>query len=887
MAGDDDELTQPSEVGLGARPEPDEIGRAVARARIANQLFQTAQRVKVGRYQLLELVGAGGMGVVWGAWDPELERRVAVKLVKAELPAARDRILAEGQALAKLSHPNVVPVHDVGVVADQVYLVMEWVRGMNLRTYCKTPRAIRELLAVYRAAGEGLAAAHRAGLVHRDFKPDNAMIGDDGRVRVLDFGLARAEVKPSEQGEDETSELTRGAGTPRYMAPEQAAGEALTPAVDQYALCVSLREALVARTGAGAVAPVPRWLDDILARGTAREAAHRYPSMDALLAELARDPATVWRRRIALAGVIAFAGGAFALGSVRGGEEIETCVGAPEEIARSWNAGARGTLVAHLERLGTYGASEARRLATLLDDYAAQWAVAHRDACLAGERNELTPQLYERNLGCLARARVALDTIVDVLDHVDAERVASAVAGAGGLPSPSLCLGETQTSTADPPPAAHAIEAGILDRDLARVRMLTLAETAEAGRETATAVGRAERLGYKPLIARAQLDRGIALFQTSEDDAAIARAFDSATTNALESRDFTVAVEAFARLIFMIAIADPKAIDAPTRERLGARAYFVSIAGTLPPAGAFARTLLYNNIGVMHLNAKHPAAAATWFAMAREAGTQVPASNPELNSVWRNLALVTTDQREREVIMARVVAELERELGPDHPNTLEARIDRAMLIPAPERSLAELLPPCSRFQTLHPHLKDKLSLCAFEVGLLADEQGDPETAQRFMRSVEFPSFQRDVARLYLALWDGRFDEVARDAQTFVTAREHEDALLSHLRASDALLVASVALDRRGRRAEALTALRRALALLAKVEHMMEIPLYARRRARVQTALVRLGPEPAEARALAQAALAWYRATGSYATTIAELEAIANDLRGSPTATPPR
>src|SRR5205823_4758556 len=129
--------------------------------------------------------------------------------------------LAEGQALGKLSHPNVVPVYDVGVVEDQVYLVMEWVQGTTLRAYAGSPCSRRELIEAYRQAGEGLAAAHRAGLIHRDFKPDNAIRGDDGRVRVLDFGLARSD------GDGGVESVKRLAGTLRYMPPEQAAGDKL------------------------------------------------------------------------------------------------------------------------------------------------------------------------------------------------------------------------------------------------------------------------------------------------------------------------------------------------------------------------------------------------------------------------------------------------------------------------------------------------------------------------------------------------------------------------------------------------------------------------------------------------------------------------------------
>ena len=159
---------------------------------------------------------------------------------------------------------------------------------------------MREILRIYREAGEGLLAAHRAGLIHRDFKPDNAILGDDGRVRVLDFGLARespnAHLESAEPSE--SSETTRGAGTPRYMPPEQAAGTPLTAAVDQYALCVSLREALTGRDPAVKEAEIPRWIAELVARGTAREPAARFPSMSELLAALDRDPAKLWRRLI-------------------------------------------------------------------------------------------------------------------------------------------------------------------------------------------------------------------------------------------------------------------------------------------------------------------------------------------------------------------------------------------------------------------------------------------------------------------------------------------------------------------------------------------------------------------------------------------------------------
>jgi hypothetical protein len=229
--------------------------------------------VAVGRYRLGRQLGRGGGGSVFIAADPELHRDVAVKLIRCGSERHRDRALTEGRALAKLSHPNVVAVHDVGEAGDYVYLVMELLRGESLRQLAEDGRSVRELVGAYRQAASGLAAAHAAGLVHRDFKPDNAMFGDDGRLRVVDFGLAI----------DAEASDAAAAGTPRYMAPEQRAGTATGTStgtsVDQYALGVALREAVTVRERR-----VPAWLGRVLARATAELPGDRYPAMAALAA---------------------------------------------------------------------------------------------------------------------------------------------------------------------------------------------------------------------------------------------------------------------------------------------------------------------------------------------------------------------------------------------------------------------------------------------------------------------------------------------------------------------------------------------------------------------------------------------------------------------------
>ncbi|HLL81490.1 MAG TPA: protein kinase [Longimicrobium sp.] len=172
---------------------------------------------RVGRYVILEQIGSGGMGVVYAAMDPELDRKVALKLLRStgnDAPGApseaRVRLLREAQAMARLSHPNVITIHDVGSHFSQVYLAMELVQGTTLTEWLRAKRTWREVVRVFCKAGQGLAAAHQAGLVHRDFKPDNVLVGDDGSVHVMDFGLARA--------------ATRDEGDRPWRAPDPQSG---------------------------------------------------------------------------------------------------------------------------------------------------------------------------------------------------------------------------------------------------------------------------------------------------------------------------------------------------------------------------------------------------------------------------------------------------------------------------------------------------------------------------------------------------------------------------------------------------------------------------------------------------------------------------------------
>jgi WD40 repeat protein/predicted Ser/Thr protein kinase len=351
IGSDEDEAETPEsgeQLGaelFGAVAQPAERGLETRRhkAMVAAALFdEPLTPIKIGRFTIVRELGAGGMGVVYVAYDEQLDRRVAVKLLRRSDTdtQGKARLEREAQAMARLSHPNVVTVHEVGMHQEQVFVAMEFVDGGDLRGWLKAKqRTWQEIVAAFRQAGEGLAAAHAAGIVHRDFKPDNVLVGNDGRVRVADFGLAHAHDENLE-GEREISitssarldqSITRtGAlmGTPAYMAPEQYASTRTDARTDQFAFCVALWEGLYGRrpfsgTTLAALSTaiadgvidepppseleVPAWLRVALVRGLSPKPNDRWPSMRALLDVLGNDPQLRRRRRARIAAIVSAA----------------------------------------------------------------------------------------------------------------------------------------------------------------------------------------------------------------------------------------------------------------------------------------------------------------------------------------------------------------------------------------------------------------------------------------------------------------------------------------------------------------------------------------------------------------------------------------------------
>jgi tetratricopeptide (TPR) repeat protein/tRNA A-37 threonylcarbamoyl transferase component Bud32 len=397
---------------------------------------------------VVEKVGEGAMGEVIAAYDPDLDRKVAVKLLRPRDYLEADeqavaRLFSEARAMAKLSHPNVAAVHEVGLVDDHVFIAMEYIAGVDGRAWLQqAQRSDDEILAVFLAAGRGLAAAHTAGIVHRDFKPSNVMVGQDGRVRVVDFGLARP---PTGTGRSDAApvaaagagDLTRtGAivGTPAYMAPEQQLGQAVDARSDQFSFCVALYEALarahpfpgetpleisnaiVAGRRTPASARVRSWLRPALERGMAPARRDRYPGMGALLADL--DPDRRRRRRrwlgAALAAFVAAVLSAVTAVELTNPETL--CSGGDRFWNDVWNDDSAARVTAAFAATGhAHAAAQAARAAAVLQDYIDAWVDSHRSSCEAtrvyGEQSEelldVRQRCYERRLseaGALVRA---------------------------------------------------------------------------------------------------------------------------------------------------------------------------------------------------------------------------------------------------------------------------------------------------------------------------------------------------------------------------------------------------------------------------------------------------------------------------------------------------
>jgi tetratricopeptide (TPR) repeat protein len=523
----------------------------------------------VGRYLVLHPVGEGGMGVVYAAYDPELDRKVALKLLLAASQPGQghgqgqSRLLREAQAMARLSHPNVTAVHDVGVLGEQVFVAMDLVEGGNLRTWLQQPRPWREVLRVLLQAGRGLAAAHAAGLVHRDFKPDNVLVGRDGRVQVTDFGLARlageAEEAPPADAFPEAarrlhSPLTQVGtvvGTAAYMAPEQHRGQPPDARSDQFSFCVTLYLALygrrpfdsqqmaqAARQGTGRepstrtpfnsrlavrgapaslILPPPRsprvpgWLKRALMRGLALHPEDRFPSMEALLERLSGPPAAMRHARAAGLAALLVGAGAMTWHTVEQRQDA-LCSGAAPQLRGVWDDEVARRVEQSFSASGRpYAAPSYAAVKGLLDGYAQSWVGMHTEACQATRlRGEQPESVLTLRMVCLERRLKHLGSLTTVLAQPDSP-VDKAVDAAQALPALAACADTGALLAVDPLPQDAAVRQQVLQLQarLAEVQALRTAGRFKQALPLAQqAVSDARPLSWRPVLAEALYQLG-------------------------------------------------------------------------------------------------------------------------------------------------------------------------------------------------------------------------------------------------------------------------------------------------------------------------------------------------------------------------------------------
>ncbi|MEM7157900.1 MAG: serine/threonine-protein kinase [Myxococcota bacterium] len=587
------------------RPPSDQLGDARNRAHRAlfgkpappASLPETDDQViergsMLGRYLVIATLGRGGMGTVFEAYDETLGRVIAIKLLHTGTTERHaQRLQREAKALAKLSHPNVVHVYEVGRANDQWYIAMELVPGQTLRQWQADEHDWRACVDVYLQAGHGLDAAHAAGLVHRDFKPDNCIIDEAGRVRVLDFGLVTDTVlasQGSDSGEASTTldaeaqlPVTRtGAllGTVAYMPPEQLDGRPANASGDQFSFCVSLYEALYGQRPfpgssvatlmdaieAGRVRPppadrhVPGTLRAVLLRGLSSQASQRWPSMAALLDELRRE-VTPRTQRFVAAGLTA---GLVALGTgVAFGQYAQVkdrCTGARSQLESIWDD-ARQQRV-HAAIVGTeqpYAADTWARVSQQLDDYAERWAARHTAVC---EATRVTQEQTEHDMGlrmsCLHDRKVALNATVDVLADADATVVENAMKLVAALPGFGRCDDLPALRAAVPPPEDpdDARQVEVLREQLAKLAARQKAGRYKAALQAIDGVAeQAEALRYEPLMAEVKSRRG-QLLDMNGRYAEAEQELREGYTQAMEHRHDEVARDTARHLAWVVGI---------------------------------------------------------------------------------------------------------------------------------------------------------------------------------------------------------------------------------------------------------------------------------------------------------------------------------------------
>jgi tetratricopeptide (TPR) repeat protein len=638
------------------------------------------------RYTIDALIGSGGQALVYKAHDNVLGRTIALKLLRDTTDPG---VLDEARLAAKLNHPNIVAIHDAGrLPTGQVYLAMEYVAGGSLDRWLSRARRSRaEILRVLLEAGRGLAVAHEASIVHRDIKAANILVGDDGRARVTDFGLATL------------GDRALVAGTLPYMAPEQLDGEA-TAQSDQFGFAVTAWEALTGTlpygtTGAGklrergtaggspeadraaAIAKgialpaqkLPRSLDRALRRGLSAEPGERWPSMHAFIAALSTDPAKRWK--LAGAGAVAIAIGTttFALAARAPGDAGPSCAYAPSAIATEQRAKIEQAFTASKK---PFAAAIRTRVLAELDTYAASIDAQRVEACRATRAGTQSAELLDLREHCLYERSRALVAVGDVFARAGDAEIQNGVALARGLPPVDVCADRAWLAERVRPPTDIATQIRVTQLS---ERLATSSAELRAGKipQAVTiadaALADARGVDHLPTRARAELVAGQARAKMGETKIAEQHLQDAAQL-AQRGKDDRTAAEAWIELVKVIGHGNGRYDEA-----LRYAGFADATASRLGASTELRARLAYYRCAIFDLQAKLEDATRACDEAAQAWSTARGADAPEIADVLVVAARVAYKAAKREVAettIARALAIREAALGKDHPAIMEA-----------------------------------------------------------------------------------------------------------------------------------------------------------------------------------------------------------------------
>ncbi|MGE0870451.1 MAG: tetratricopeptide repeat protein [Kofleriaceae bacterium] len=538
---------------------------------------------RVGRFELIDVLGQGSMGIVYRARDPELDRQVAIKIRRnrARLSAdGDDRLRREAQALARLTHPNVVTVFETGTHDGMPYVAMEYIDGVTLDVWLRTPRGTPVVLGLMLDAGRGLAAAHAVGLIHRDFKPRNVFVSRSAAAKVGDFGLARLDtsVVPEASSGDSEIAMTLSVagsviGTPAYMAPEQLRGAPATEASDQFSYCVTLFEVLFGQRPftastipellAAMTAPlrmpaaprIPARVRRALERGLASEPAQRFGSMTALLD--AMTPRSAVARWVAAGAAVGAVAAVLVAGWVRSPSLGERCLELDPQAAQVFGPGRQREIeAAFLETRSPSAAAAANAVGRWVASYGQRWRAASTAVCRDAVDQRVSPQIADRQRACLERRLQELDALTAVLSSTnDPTSVTRAVSALESLPEVESCTHIASVlDEGEPPPSEKIAAVRALETRVNRVASLReIGQWTQANAEIDQLVRDVRAVGYSPLTARALLVQADVL-ESNDTYEPLDAILDEAVREAAKARDNRMEAAAWTKRVYAVGI---------------------------------------------------------------------------------------------------------------------------------------------------------------------------------------------------------------------------------------------------------------------------------------------------------------------------------------------